>query len=215
MKLVCISDTHSLHRRIPDIPDGDVLIHAGDCLGQGTLENVRDFNDWLGTLPHRHKIVVAGNHDWAFQETPELARQALTEAIYLEDSGVEIEGVRFWGSPWTPVFMNWAFMLQRGESLYEKWQLIPDNTDVLITHGPPKGIGDEVMLGSNALNVGCEQLLDRIQQLLLKAHVFGHIHEGYGEYLQGETRLINASTCNERYMPENTPVVLDLPLQRG
>ena len=215
MKLVCISDTHSLHRCIPDIPDGDVLIHAGDCLGQGTLENVRDFNDWLGTLPHRHKIVVAGNHDWAFQETPELARQALTEAIYLEDSGVEIEGVRFWGSPWTPVFMNWAFMLQRGESLYEKWQLIPDNTDVLITHGPPKGIGDGVMLGSNALNVGCEQLLDRIQQLLLKAHVFGHIHEGYGEYLQGETRLINASTCNEHYMPENTPVVLDLSLQKG
>ena len=103
MKLVCISDTHSLHRCIPGIPDGDVLIHAGDCLGQGTLENVIDFNDCLGTLPHRHKIVVAGNHDWAFQETPELARQALTEAIYLEDSGVEIEGVRFWGPPGVPL----------------------------------------------------------------------------------------------------------------
>lgn len=147
MKLVCISDTHSLHRRLQSIPDGDVLIHAGDCLGQGTLENIEDFNDWLGSLPHRHKIVIAGNHDWAFQETPELARQALTSAIYLEDSGVEIEGVRFWGSPWTPIFMNWAFMLGRGEPLYEKWQLIPDDTDVLITHGPPQGIGDEVMFG--------------------------------------------------------------------
>ena len=92
MKLVCISDTHSLHWRIPAIPDGDVLIHAGDCLGQGTLENIEELNEWLGTLPHRRKIVIAGNHDWAFQETPELARQALTNAIYLEDSGVEIEG---------------------------------------------------------------------------------------------------------------------------
>ncbi len=215
MKLVCISDTHSLHRRIPDIPDGDVLIHAGDCLGQGTLENVRDFNDWLGTLPHRHKIVVAGNHDWAFQETPELARQVLTEAIYLEDSGVEIEGVRFWGSPWTPVFMNWAFMLDRGEPLYKKWQLIPDNTDVLITHGPPKGIGDEVMMGLKGQNVGCEQLLGRIQQLSLQAHIFGHIHEGYGGYRFGKTDLINASTCNERYLADNAPIVLDVHPQKG
>ena len=95
MRLVCVSDTHSLHRRIPQVPDGDVLIHAGDCLGAGTLDNVEDLNDWLGTLPHRHKIVIAGNHDWAFQETPELAVEALTNAIYLEDSGVIIEGVRF------------------------------------------------------------------------------------------------------------------------
>src|SRR5690554_1392960 len=103
MKLVCISDTHSLHHRIPEIPDGDALIHAGDCLGQGTLENIEELNEWLGTLPHRYKIVIAGNHDWAFQETPELARQALTNAIYLEDSGVEIEGIRFWGSPWNRI----------------------------------------------------------------------------------------------------------------
>ncbi|MET4027962.1 Icc-related predicted phosphoesterase [Marinobacter sp. MBR-99] len=210
MKLVCISDTHSLHRRLPSIPDGDVLIHAGDCLGQGTLENIEDFNDWLGSLPHRHKIVIAGNHDWAFQETPELARQALTSAIYLEDSGVEIEGVRFWGSPWTPIFMNWAFMLGRGEPLYNKWQLIPENTDVLITHGPPQGIGDEVMLGLQSQNVGCEHLLERLHRLSVKAHVFGHIHEGYGEYRRGQTQLFNASTCNELYAPANAPVVLEV-----
>jgi len=91
MRIVCISDTHSLHRRIPEIPDGDVLIHAGDCLGAGTLDNVEDLNDWLGTLPHRHKIVIAGNHDWVFQEAPKLARDLLTNAVYLEDSGIEIE----------------------------------------------------------------------------------------------------------------------------
>lgn len=210
MKLVCISDTHSLHDRIPAIPDGDVLIHAGDCLGQGTVDNVEAFNHWLGGLPHRHKIVIAGNHDWAFQETPALARAALTNAIYLEDSAVEIEGVRFWGSPWTPTFLDWAFMLERGAPLAEKWQRIPANTDVLITHGPPMGIGDEVRFGGITQNVGCADLLRRISALSLKAHVFGHIHEGYGEYELGDARLVNASSCTERYQPSNSPIVVQL-----
>lgn len=210
MRIVSVSDTHSLHRRIPEIPDGDILVHAGDCLGQGTIENIEELNDWLGTLPHRHKIVIAGNHDWAFQEAPDLARQALTNAIYLEDSGVEIDGVRFWGSPWTPTFMDWAFMLDRGQPLFQKWRMIPDDTDVLITHGPPKSIGDQVSLGFTCQNVGCFDLLSRIDQLSLKAHIFGHIHEGYGCYERGQTRLINASTCTARYSPTNPPIVLDL-----
>lgn len=210
MRLVCVSDTHSLHWQIPNIPDGDVLIHAGDSLGQGTLENIAELNEWLGTFPHRHKIVIAGNHDWAFQETPETAREALSNAIYLEDSGVEIDGLRFWGSPWTPTFMDWAFILDRGKPLYQTWKSIPDNTDVLITHGPPKGIGDLATLGFRCQNVGCIDLLRRIDQLKLKAHIFGHIHEGYGEYVRGETRLINASTCTARYAPTNPPIVLDL-----
>lgn len=210
MRLVCISDTHSLHHRIPEIPEGDVLIHSGDCLGAGTLKNVEDLNNWLGTLPHRHKILIAGNHDWVFQEAPELAREALTNATYLEDSGVEIEGVRFWGSPWTPTFLDWAFMLDRGQALHNHWEQIPENTDVLITHGPPKGIGDEVQMGFRCQNVGCEDLLHRIRQLSLKAHIFGHIHEGYGEYLLGKARLVNASTCTARYEPTNPPIVLDI-----
>lgn len=210
MKLVCISDTHSLHHQMPAIPDGDVLIHAGDSLGQGTLENISNLNTWLGTLPHRHKIVIAGNHDWAFQETPERARAALSNAVYLEDSGIEIEGVRFWGSPWTPVFLDWAFMLERGQPLRERWQQIPDDTDVLITHGPSKGFGDAVNIGSRSLNTGCQELLARIDQLALKAHVFGHIHEGHGLYRRGDTQLINASTCTLRYQPTNPPIVVHL-----
>lgn len=210
MRLVCISDTHSLHRRMPDIPDGDVLVHAGDSLGHGTLENIEDFNDWLGSLPHKHKIVIAGNHDWAFHDMPEEARAALSNAIYLEDSGVTIGGIRFWGSPWTPVFMNWAFTLERGEPLYQQWQQIPDNTDVLITHGPPRGVGDRVVSGARVQNAGCLDLLERIDQLRLQAHIFGHIHEGYGLYRRGRTQLVNASTCSARYEPVNPPVVLDL-----
>lgn len=210
MRLVCISDTHGMHRRIPAIPDGDVLIHAGDFLGAGSLNDVVELNDWFGSLPHRHKIVIAGNHDWAFQELPLAARDVLFNAIYLEDSGIEIEGIRFWGSPWTPTFMNWAFMLERGEPLQDKWKLIPNNTDVLITHGPPKGVGDEANTGFRCYNAGCAQLLDRIDELSLKAHIFGHIHEGYGEYRRGDIRLINASTCTIRYEPINPAVVLDI-----
>ena len=210
MRLVCISDTHSMHRRITDLPEGDVLIHAGDCLGAGTLQNVEDVNDWLGTLPHRHKIVIAGNHDWVFQEAPDLARAALTNAIYLEDDGIEINGLRFWGSPWTPTFMDWAFMLDRGQPLYDHWQQIPQNTDVLITHGPPHCIADEVETGLRRLNVGCSDLLDRIDDLSLKAHIFGHIHEGYGEVVLGGTHFVNASTCDERYRPINPPILLEI-----
>ena len=216
VRLVCISDTHSLHRRIPEVPDGDILIHAGDCLGAGTLSDVEELNDWLGTLRHQHKIVIAGNHDWVFQEAPELAREALSNATYLEDAGVEIEGFRFWGSPWTPTFLDWAFMLDRGQPLYDRWKLIPDDTNVLITHGPPRGIGDLVAMGFQCRNVGCQDLLHRVDQLSsLKAHIFGHIHEGYGEYRRGQTRLINASTCTERYEPTNPPIVLDLDSSGG
>lgn len=210
MRLVCISDTHSLHRRIPLVPEGDILIHAGDCLGAGTLDNVTDLNDWLGTLPHRHKIVIAGNHDWVFQEAPELARNALTNAIYLEDTGIELEGVRFWGSPWTPTFLDWAFMLDRGQALHDRWMEIPEDVDVLITHGPPKGFGDKVDTGFRCQTVGCADLLHRIGQLSLKAHIFGHIHEGYGQYTRDHTHLINASTCTARYEPTNPPMVLDI-----
>ncbi len=210
MRLVCISDTHSLHRRIQNIPEGDALIHAGDCLGAGTLDNVRDLNDWLGTLPHKHKVVIAGNHDWAFQEASAFAIEALTNATYLEDCGVEIEGFHFWGSPWTPTFMDWAFMRDRGQPINDQWKLIPAETDVLVTHGPPKGIGDEVFLGWQNQNVGCVDLLHRVRQLSLKAHVFGHIHEGYGKYVQASTTFVNASTCTERYEPTNPPIVVDI-----
>ncbi|MCK7553250.1 metallophosphatase domain-containing protein [Marinobacter goseongensis] len=210
MRLVCLSDTHGLHRRIAEVPEGDVLIHAGDCLGQGKLANVEDLNDWLGTLPHRYKLVIAGNHDRAFQDTPDAARACLTNAVYLEDNGVEIEGIRFWGSPWTPTFQDWHFMLDRGQPLRERWQRIPEATDVLITHGPPRRIGDEIAVRGKCQNVGCLDLLERVGQLNLTAHVFGHIHEGYGVYDRDGLRFVNASICNARFQPVNPPIILDI-----
>lgn len=210
MIVVCISDTHGMHRQIKELPYGDVLIHAGDGLGVGTLAELEDLDDWFGGLPHPHKIVIAGNHDWCFEDQPETARQLVKNAVYLQDSGVEIEGIRFWGSPWTPFFRNWAFNLPRGNALAKRWAQIPDDTDVLITHGPPWGILDEVKARFQLERVGCKDLRERVLKLKIQAHVFGHVHEGYGQTWDGEQRYVNACTCNLRYEPVNEAISFEI-----
>lgn len=208
MRLVCISDTHLRHMRDPiTVPAGDVLIHCGDATMQGTLREIKAFADWFGALPHKHKIFVAGNHDWSFQMDRSRAIRALPiGCIYLEDSEAEIEGVRFWGSPWQPWFMSWAFNLPRGEALKAHWDKIPDHTDVLITHSPPYGYGDWV----GGENVGCEDLLAAVRRVRPTLHVYGHIHGAYGQMDDGRTEYVNCSICDERYEPMNKAVVFDL-----
>ncbi len=206
MRIVVVSDTHNMHDRI-EIPDGDVLVHGGDCLGHGTLEELDAFDRFLGKLPHPHKILIAGNHDWCFERDPRAARRLVKNAIYLEDDGVELDGTKFYGSPWQPWFFDWAFNLERGEPLRKVWAKIPEDTDVLITHGPPHGILDRTIRGEH---VGCEELLKRVDAVKPKLHLFGHIHEGYGQEHRGDTLFVNASTCDVRYEPVNAPVVLTL-----
>lgn len=208
MKLVLISDTHGFHDRIR-IPNGDVLIFAGDLGGWGTLTEVESFARWMRHLPHAHKIVVAGNHDWAFFKPSQKwrARGMLADngITYLEDSGVNINGINFYGSPWTPAFFNWAFMYPRNsEMAQETWKKVPDNTDVLITHGPPRDILDDAYSEPHA---GCDNLrvavLNRIKPMV---HVFGHLHNGYGMAEIGGTTFVNAAICNDGYDPINLPV---------
>jgi Icc-related predicted phosphoesterase len=206
MRLVCVSDTHGYHDAM-HVPDGDVLIHAGDLTKCGTLEEVRAAGDWLTKLPHKHKLVVAGNHDFLFERDPAAARALFTHATYLEDEAVEIDGVRFYGSPYTPEFFNWAFMLPRGEALRAKWSRIPNDVDVLVTHGPPNKVLDRTVHGDHA---GCEALAERVAELKPKLHVFGHIHEGYGIRDDGPTRYMNASICTFDYRPKNAPMVFEL-----
>lgn len=206
LKVVAISDTHSKHHMF-EIPDADALVHAGDMTRTGKLREVAEFNAWLGTLPHRHKLVIAGNHDFAFEREPGVAQAALTNATYLQDSGVTIDGVRFWGSPWQPRFFDWAFNLDRGPQIREKWELIPPGTDVLITHGPVKGHGD---LTFARIQAGCEELADIVTQLRIPFHVCGHIHEGYGISKDETTTYINASCLDLQYSPENHPVVFEV-----
>lgn len=207
MRLVVISDTHTFEDEVT-IPDGDVLIHAGDATISGTVDEVLLFAEWLRSQPHRHKIFVAGNHDWLFQRQPELARSLLHNvAHYLEDSELVIEGVRFYGSPWQPTFGNWAFNVNRGRAITRKWDLIQP-CDVLITHGPPWGVLDTVL--PNSRHLGCEELGEAVGRVRPRLHVFGHIHGGYGEYVAAGTRFVNASICDEAYRPINAPVVVEL-----
>lgn len=209
MRLVCISDTHSMHRQV-EVPDGDILIHAGDCLGVGTLEELEDLDNWFSEQPHRHKILIAGNHDWCLQDEPADAEALIRNATYLRDSGVEIEGLKFWGSPWTPVFFDWAFNLARGPAIAERWAKIPADTDVLITHGPPAGILDQVITANDSQSVGCDDLANELKRLSVKMHVFGHIHESYGQRRLDDCLFVNASTCNGSFRPLNPPVVVDI-----
>jgi len=206
VRIVCLSDTHSRHGDVV-VPDGDVLVHAGDFTKRGSEREVASFDAWLGTLPHRHKLVVAGNHDFLFESAPQVARTLLAHAAYLEDSGCEIDGLRFWGSPWQPRFFDWAFNLERGEPLRRKWERISDLVDVLITHTPPHGILDRVWSGQE---VGCEELTAAVARLRPRLHVFGHIHEAHGVRETPATRYVNACICDLAYEPAQPPIVIDL-----
>ena len=200
MRLIVISDTHGLHHRIDGLPAGDVLVHAGDFMNSGyDVQDILSFNRWLGDQPFKHRLVCGGNHDRYFEAAPHQARALLNNATYLENSGVMIDNVTFWGSPYTPAFLNWAFMYSRGTSAQRYWNLIPYNLDVLITHGPPFGILDQTAPGE--AHLGCEELLDAVEEKKPRVHLFGHIHGGAGTFQNDTTRFVNAAYLNERYKP--------------
>lgn len=209
-KIVCISDTHNLYGQIR-VPDGDILIHAGDATNGGTIEEIKSFNCWFAGLPHRHKIFVAGNHDWLFETNRRQAESLLDAGIvYLQDSSIEIENLKIYGSPWQPRFFNWAFNLSRGAEMREKWRLISAETDVLITHGPPHGILDTVARLDSVELTGCEDLRAKVAEINPQLHIFGHIHAGYGTFETNDTKFVNAAVCDEDYQPVNAPVIVDL-----
>jgi predicted phosphohydrolase len=205
MRIVCLSDTHTRHARIA-VPDGDLLVHTGDFSGRGKEGEIRAFDAWLGTLPHRHKVIIAGNHDFAFEDDPS-ARGWIQHAVYLEDEGLEIEGLRIWGSPWQPRFFDWAFNLDRGAPLRAVWAKIPEGIDILLTHGPPHRILDRTARGQE---VGCEQLREAVFRVRPQLHVFGHIHEAHGEEFVDGVQFVNASCCNLDYRPTQAPIVVDI-----
>ncbi len=207
MRIVFISDTHNQHRKIA-LPEGDIIIHAGDVSGGGTQKEIVDFLQWFSSLPYKHKVFIAGNHDFFIQQNPKEFRSMLpSNVVYLEDESIEIEGVKIYGSPWTPEFMNWAFMKSPGAEMKQQWDLIPDGVDILLTHGPAFGILDKIFSG---LSVGCEGLSKAIKRVKPKYFLFGHIHEAYGSHTDGEVSYINGSILNEKYVLCNKPLIIDL-----
>jgi Icc-related predicted phosphoesterase len=208
-RIIVISDTHNYHEKM-SLPKGDILIHCGDATSVGRVTETNVFARWLQSTPYQLKIFVPGNHDWLFQREQSLAREIIENdsCKLLIDEAFEFMGIKFYGSPWQPEFYNWAFNLPRGEEIRKKWDLIPHETDVLITHGPPMGKLDSV--GLKQFNLGCSDLMDAVNRIKPKAHCFGHIHDGYGTIDHQGTKFINASICTERYIPSNKPIILDI-----
>jgi Icc-related predicted phosphoesterase len=210
MKICIISDTHNKHKRLGALPNADMIIHCGDFTSVGHAHEVQDFMGWYSHLPqYKYKLIIAGNHDWLFERSHLLAMEKVPRnVIYLEDSGIEIEGLNFYGTPVQPPFNNWAF--NRPESkLVEHWKAIPTDTNVLITHCPPHSIFDwsiydNIHTGSPGLYF---EVLERIKP---KLHCFGHIHGSYGIKVIENTTFINASNLDDNYMCVNAPVLFEI-----
>jgi len=208
MKLCCISDTHGQHKQLNLSPysDCDVLIHAGDWTRSRIHyeSEAADFVDWLEAQPFKHKLLIAGNHDFYPAEYPGRFKYMCDKRgiYYLQDSSITIEGINFYGSPWTPPFYDWAFMANEIK-LEEHYDTIPDGTDVLITHGPPHNILDKTLEGFHA---GSFALTEATKRLDLKTHVFGHIHEGYGR----KGLSINCSMVTRDHRMTHQPIIVEI-----
>jgi Icc-related predicted phosphoesterase len=233
MRLVVISDTHGKHGDLPNpLPEGDVLIHAGDYSVFGEYDETKEFLDWFVKHPHKHKIIVFGNHEVGIcpqmhahlKVIPGMFRKEIEEYIktttmmltyknrvtYLFDKGIEIDGIKFWGSPWCGgdrcVMGRWGFYIEDDDYRKSKFDMIPDDTHVLITHSPPKGILDT----AHGTSLGCPVLADRVEEIKPPVHVFGHIHDSFGCHPTEHTDYYNCSNLNEAYKVVNPVTVIDV-----
>lgn len=245
MRIVTISDTHNRHKRLTSnaefpnvLPEGDLLIHAGDFSGVGTKSEVDNFLEWLVKIRYKFTygiVFIAGNHDRSFDtkymyehedydlfdmhqepSKPFWLKARLSEEqlenkkiYYLENTSVEIAGIKIWGSPYTPWFHGdrWAFNRRRGNDIKVIWDTIPNDTNIIVTHGPAMYKLDYVPHDKHY--AGCEDLNYAIRKIKPVLHVAGHIHEGYGYEQDEHTTYINPSICNHRYEPVNKPIVFD------
>ena len=215
MKIVAISDTHGLHKELDgNLPEGDMIIHAGDVSNVGTLAQTNDFLYWFGGLDYEYKIFIAGNHDFLFENSPHVARALIPDDIYyLEDSSITIDGIKIYGTPHSKPFNNWAFN-RTNEQRKVLWELIPEDVDILVSHSPVYNIldaVDEQYLAAGAdEHVGCPYLRDDVL-FGIKPDILicGHIHGEYGTEIVGNTIFHNVSVLNELYQCVNEPTVIE------
>lgn len=206
---VCIF-VSDLHTREIDPPPGDILINCGDITFQGTKKEVAWYTEWLKKQRPKYKQIVwiAGNHDFnAHYWGPEVAKE--TDTIYLHNSGCEVEGLKIWGSPFSPTFGDWYAMRNRGDDIQEIWNMIPEGMDIVLAHSPALGILDTTPYENHP--VGCKNLLETIKIKKPRVLASGHLHDCGGRMEEhfGIT-FVNAAICDEQYNPTNQPVVLEL-----
>ena len=207
LTIVCIADTHELHREI-DVPNGDILIHAGDfTMFSKNAAAILDFNEWLGELPHAEKLVVPGNHEF-FLEADQSRRSVVSNATILIDEGIKVMGLRIWGSPVTPL-LGGAFGLSSPVDRARLYAKIPNDVDILVTHGPPYGILDSTPVSAHP--GGCPELLKAVSRLHPKLHVFGHIHGAHGVNNCEETLFVNAALLGPQGDLSKSPITIRMP----
>jgi Icc-related predicted phosphoesterase len=218
IRLVLISDTHGKHDQLnEDLLKLDnsvttIILHAGDLSSTGAFIQINRFLDWYASLPFKHKIFIAGNHDFGFEQMSDIQDTYKDKGvIYLMDNSVEVEGLKIYGSPWQPRFYDWAFNVDRTR-IAEKWALIPEGMDIIMTHGPVHGILDYT---PTYVNVGCEALYDKIIQLKPKIYVSGHIHFARGIKSFNNTLFVNASVLDESYTYTNKPIVIEIDEEKN
>jgi len=215
LQIVALSDSHNATKRV-EIPDGDILIHAGDFSFQGKSLEIQDFIEWMKEQPHKHKLWIAGNHELGIEDFPDNANviDNETNSTYIHDKVIEIEGLKFLGCNFTPEFNNWAFNLtERQSKIY--WENAPE-ADVVVCHGPPYGILDSVTPEyKHHRPLGCIHFKNYLERVKPKVAIFGHIHGGFGHETikwndDSETECFNVSVMNEQYQLTNPVTIIEI-----
>ena len=217
-----------------EFDSADALIFTGDCTNVGSAHDVHNFLEWFNHRPNPYKIMIAGNHDFFFDtdEIPKNKRHIPVDVsvvaavlcqypkvtylcnadikISKSTDGGESESVRIWGSPMSKWFHDWGFNRHPGEDIKRYWDMIPKDTDVIMTHGPVYGIADVCPQGNKLINVGDKDLLDAVHRINPKVFCCGHIHEGYGVTTRDETTFVNGSVMSDIYKAVNPPIILEI-----
>jgi Icc-related predicted phosphoesterase len=211
LKVVAISDTHNQHEKLT-IPKCDVLIHAGDFTGSGTISETKAFVNWFSKQPAKDKVFISGNHDALDQEFSPLFKSIVSEypsVTYLRDEMAIIQGLKIYGYPWTPRFFDWNWMADPESPLMlSTLKAIPEDLDILISHGPPKGLLDKTERGES---VGSSDLLLELDRIKPRYLICGHIHHSCGILEQNGMTIVNAAILNDHYQYKNQPIILDIP----